>query len=143
MKMTEVEKQRVQEIINVGYLGVIKQGGKSMDPYVGIGACRYRGLAGFKCFIGHSIPNEKYEKRMEGMLASLLYTWPELLGIPMRDTDPDAFAEALNILFACQQCHDQDTRKDEQGDFLTVFKKRMKDVTKKFGFTLPEIPNAE
>ena len=38
-----------QEILNTSYLGVMKQGAKSIDRY---GKCRYRGNKGMKCGVG-------------------------------------------------------------------------------------------
>ena len=48
---------------------IIDQGGPSISNK---GACRYRGLGGRKCAVGHLIPDHIYRKGMEGLSYELL-----------------------------------------------------------------------
>ena len=52
-----------QKLFNKAYAGLAKQGfQRSSNPGNG---CLYRGPNGFKCAIGHAIPDSKYKKSMD------------------------------------------------------------------------------
>lgn len=50
-----------QEIFDKVYTELFKQGVPSVDPY---GTCLYRGPNGTKCAVGHLIPDELYDEKM-------------------------------------------------------------------------------
>lgn len=128
-----LERERIQEIINVGYLGVIKQGYRSQDIQ---GNCKYRAEKGFKCVIGFSIPDEKYHPSMEGRLSKILQFYPSIFGRQIS-------GEGVRDLRAFQECHDVHNGPDERVSeiFVNHFKWRCKVFAQSHGYTLPEIPN--
>jgi len=78
------------EIAKNGIIGM-RQGRRAM----GVGnQCRYRSADGYKCFIGHSIPDHLYHRHMEGSISLLRESYPAL-GLP------EGPLEALQ-----RECHD-------------------------------------
>lgn len=53
-----------QEFFNKGVLGILKQGKRAATV---AGSCLYRAEDGSKCFVGHNIPDDKYDPMFEGV----------------------------------------------------------------------------
>lgn len=70
LKQAEAKMNR-QEIFNQAWLGLKAQGfERSMMERPPSGwQCAYRGADGRKCAIGHCIPDEAYDPKMEGHMA--------------------------------------------------------------------------
>ena len=52
-----------QEILDISYIGLMKQGAKSVNTY---GSCRYRGNRGMKCGVGFTL-SDKAGKAFDGL----------------------------------------------------------------------------
>lgn len=109
---------------------IIDQGGPSVSNK---GACRYRGLGGRKCAVGHLIPDHIYRKSMEGKSYRLLREkYLELDLVPAIDT-------LHTLLPALQSAHDSaaawyinnpDTNRGREGwrfGFLNTLKRILQD----------------
>lgn len=124
-----------QELFNKGYLGVLAQGGPSVNEQ---GVCRYRGVNGTKCAVGHMIPDGVYYPGMEGSwITDLVKENPTTLG------DDSRFLQLF------QGCHDsayEETRmladEKRQEAFIRVFKEKTRWFVRYYQLTIPEIPNA-
>lgn len=82
---------------------LFKQGRMSMDLKSGdvVGSCRYRSKDGCRCAIGAVIPDDRYDPRMEGLMAdALLKNFPEVC---------DALPLDGRFLVDLQQTHDEDS----------------------------------
>lgn len=98
----------LQAIFDVGVLGVLDQGGRSVAVSDGR-ACLYRGDGGRRCILGHSIPDAKYHFRLEHRAPCLDYEADEdggsiqmeLAGIFGCVSEDEA-----TVLRALQKCHD-------------------------------------
>ena len=114
-----------QQIFNRVWRHIIKQGGPAMDG----NTCAYRAKNGRKCGIGVLIPDDMYEKQIEGMTVCNLEE-PFLKKCRLPAADDDMF-----FLRKIQSCHDQAC---DYPDFIGTFKKEMRYVAKKYKLTVPK-----
>jgi len=123
MKNYKTKNRTRQEIFDLAYIGLAKQGFKrsyqketSTDgPF-----CLYRAPDGKKCAIGFCIPDEEYRPNLEGGDAWLAY---KAAGISGRDFN---FAERL------QGVHDHSKFPSEMEQDLRMF-------ANEYGLTIPEV----
>ena len=111
-----------QEILSIGYIGVMKQGGPSVNAR---GFCAYRGDEGRRCHIGHLIDDDSYSKRLEG-----------------RDAGKPSVRKAANIspddrkfVIRLQNAHDMAWR----FDFCADYTRRVKAIADEYGLEMPEV----
>ena len=60
----------LQDIFNRAYFGLASQG-FALSSFSGGGPCLYRGPNGLKCAIGHCIPDDRYNPKIEGLCVTL------------------------------------------------------------------------
>lgn len=103
-------------ITKKAYEAVIAQGEPSIDA---TGACVYRGPGGLKCAVGHVIPDEVYDPKMEG-----LHIYQIVSGYSL-----GVSVEEQRELYSLQEAHDFAAH---ESDFLRAFelgvKSRFSDV---------------
>lgn len=126
-------KAKQQLMFNAAVLGVIGQGGKSINTN-GL-SCAYRGEKGAKCAVGHLIPDEKYEPIWDS------YSNPTLIGETSAKADRlrasiDADWDDIDILSAIQRAHDA----ADQTNFVPAFTAAATQVANLYGL---EMPNAQ
>jgi hypothetical protein len=114
-----------QQIFNRVWRHIIKQGGPAMDG----NTCAYRAKNGRKCGIGALIPDDVYEKRIEGMGVN------DLEGLFLKKCRLPATDNDLFFLGEIQDCHDKTC---DYHDFIDAFKKEMRRVAKKYKLTVPK-----
>jgi hypothetical protein len=125
---------RLQEIFNVGYLGVLKQGKPSLDPAGEV--CQFLTPEGSKCVIGFSLTKaqaQRLDKMVNGgavnsevinaRMAKALKIPPEGIG-PIREL---------------QECHDDVKRIS----FIPEFTRRAKAFAMEYGLTIPDTESPE
>jgi hypothetical protein len=87
-----------QEAFDTACRGIIAQGKKSADE---TGSCLYRSKDGCKCAIGHLIPDEEYEPRMENKMIISYFTWIKSLNEIRKSENGELFLHEL------QRAHDK------------------------------------
>ena len=87
----------------------------------GYGSCKYR-LYGLKCFAGHIIPNEEYNKSMEGSTLSNIEWFKNRYS-----------KEELVLLRCGQRAHDLSGL-----NFIVNFRKTCKRISEDYGFSLQD-----
>lgn len=114
-----------QQIFNRVWRHIIQQGCPAMNG----NTCAYRTTKGLKCGIGALIPDDVYEKRIEGMtVCDLEESFLKKCRLPIADDD-------MFFLGKIQSCHDQTC---DYPDFIDTFKKEMRRVAKKYKLTVPK-----
>ncbi len=122
-----------QEAFDKAYKGLAGQGFKKSILSNGLESCAYRGADGLKCAVGFLIPDEKYQKKFEGVAVCEPY---ELVS-ERREILEELF-EAANIdpedaLFyeGLQYAHDN----SEVIDMET----NLRNLAKMYHLTIPEV----
>ncbi len=111
-----------QEVFDIVFKHLLKQGRKSMGDHNGIDKCLYRSPDGAKCAAGALIPDECYTPKMEGLpWASLVFD----AKVPERHSDLISSLQFVHD--RSEPCHWYD---------------RLENVASRFGLTIPEIENA-
>lgn len=129
-----------QEFFNKGVLGIINQGGFATNGL----SCKYRAENGNKCFLGHNIPDEQYEKAFEGRIPYLHgfneyeNRLAEIIGI---ETKQD-----LNLVRECQKhLHDNLSYMEDGDTFVSKpfnreeYIEKCEKFAEKFHLIMPEI----
>ena len=103
------------------------------------GLCEYRTPDGAKCAIGCMIPDEYYDKNMEGNTASELFGDPDLTGIveeqfgSIRDVPPSFFNKLQHAHDHAAECE----VRGEQGEVRDTFRQYMTNVANEIGLDIP------
>lgn len=130
-----------QELFNQSVLGVYSQGKPSRDPVTL--DCQYRGPDGLKCAVGHILPDEAYNSRLEGNTV-----WNDTvigaLGLKMsEDKDTLFMLQELQRLHDCQTLVGDEPSEAEisqyQDDFKTYWAEGCKVIAQKYGVQMPEL----
>lgn len=116
-----------QEMFNKAYIGVVTQGGPSIDKDEN--KCMYRGKGGAKCGIGHLIDDETANTWDSQLLSSIG-------SIVLEDNVfvPKFIKENIDLAVKIQQAHDTAT---VYSNFTKGYKREMSEVSKKFNLTTP------
>lgn len=126
-----MKKLTLQDVFNLGYIGVIRQGKQSAGAD---GYCLYRGPDGIKCAIGHCIPDELYTPNLENIIPVSSTFWNICGGL--FELDSIDFGRALRDF---QWCHDGYEERGHTQTFLEYFQEQCKVFAHKHGLTIPEI----
>ena len=111
-----------QDLFDMAYAGLKKQGfAQSLDSH-GHGQCKYRGRGGLKCAVGHLIPDERYSSSFEGYGAAS-GAIVEVIGIDHQND------EAAILLVAMQRAHDN-------GTTPASMQGKLREVAKKYELTI-------
>lgn len=110
-----------QEWFDTAARGVIAQGAKSLDDERLV--CRYRGLNGLKCAIGHIIPDDKYTPEMD---RSILFRGV-LQKAGLVDFEAHCFEAPECFLRQLQAAHDN-VRHEGGPDFVRVYREAMAEL---------------
>ncbi len=98
-----------QEIFDTSVTALLKQGRRSVKPS---GYCMFRGPNGTKCAVGHLIPDDDYDPRMDQTLGE------DGLG---NSYTLELVAQKLetgqSFLFGLQRCHDKSSDTNFDSDF--------------------------
>lgn len=88
----------MQELFNKVYIGMHKQDfERSVNTnQFGDWVCRYRSADGMRCAVGHIIPDELYDSRMEGYSVYNLYQ--KFTGLPYNEPALINFMEKLQTI---------------------------------------------
>lgn len=142
-------KDIAQVMFNRAYLGVLAQGGPSIDA--SIGWCLYRSDCGRKCSIGHNIPDDRYRLGFEHKDVSLLL---DVRPMPIPELEYLTAYQLMAIqpfLGALQRSHDGpapdvgavvDDVDVEDHEYIFIFKKDMAALALRYGLTVPNEPSA-
>jgi len=116
----------LQEAFNASYIGVIKQGRRSIDAN---GNCVYNDGNGCKCGIGHTMPDgtDVSGCNLSGVRKLLEVRYPAVAHLS--DIDVDALMEL-------QGCHDL---AEFNGAFISNFTQNMKFFAQAHHLTIPTI----
>lgn len=114
-----------QEIFGRVYIGIIKQGGPSINP--ASSECLYRSPQGRKCAVGQLLLDEFYNKEMEG----------KTVGSPLIDNglfSSGVTNSNLQFVKILQNIHDVAAFEADNEDklFVEIFKKEMQAVIKRY-----------
>ncbi len=125
----------LQEIFDKTTNAIIAQGGPSLTRKVERG-CAYRGVNGRKCAIGHLIPDELYDKDIEGGgFQALLDEHPEL-ATHFKTISTDK--KAPRLLESLQYAHDAAVV-DSSEYYFDSYKREIVAVAERFGLSLENI----
>lgn len=111
-----------QEVFDTAYLGVMRQGRRSIGPK---GGCKYRGEGGLKCAVGWLLTDEE-AAGVEGDSAFCLMTKGRL---------PDRLVPHVSLLEYLQEAHDSSLN----GDGIDYFARRAPEIAAEGGLTVPEV----
>lgn len=126
-----------QEMFNTAYIGIIKQGGPSVEG----DSCAYRSKNGRKCAAGWLMTDEDYAKVCKGGAAD--DTAINTTGIGALNGLPDFFRDNILFIGRLQRAHDDcyfETL-DSDAAFINNFKVRMAELAARHNLTIPEIPS--
>jgi hypothetical protein len=116
-----------QEIFDTVARAILKQGAPSViiDDNDSC-SCRYRGVNGAKCAVGHLINDDEYCASMEDMPVLLLYN---------KNMLPERLRESINILLRLQAAHDNAVDAYDPMDselFIYTFIENMCDIAEHY-----------
>lgn len=130
-----------QELFSKSVIGVYAQGKPSRDPVTL--DCQYRGPDGLKCAVGHVMPDEVYNLRLEGHTVMN----PAVVGAMGLEMSEDK--DTLFMLLELQRLHDCQTMGGDepseseiaqyQDDFKTYWAEGCKVIAQKYGVQMPEL----
>lgn len=118
-----------QNAFNTAYNGVIAQGKPSVIIFENekLPICAYRSNDGCKCNVGHLIPDDKYDPRMENLSFNVLNR-----DFPLFDDKDSRFLremqQAHDIIFYNTSMHEKDNCV-----FIENYKKAMKSFAGRYG----------
>jgi hypothetical protein len=126
-----------QELFDKVYLGIIQQGGPSID--FDTEKCLYRGPNGRKCAAGQVLLDQYYNKDMEGVIIG----YGDFIdnGLISSGLSPNN----INFLKLLQSVHDNSasnaTYSDQDKDkfFLETFKNAMESLAQEYNLVVPTI----
>lgn len=103
-------------------------------------SCAYRNTDGLKCAIGHLIPDELYDPKMEnGTAFSVLNNFPKLKNYIFSEFKSDAFLhntiQEIEFLDDLQLVHDSSCSVDTPIWDMTEFKKSLTTFANKYSLT--------
>lgn len=107
-----------QEVFNAAYIGLAKQGFKKCKNASGLCLLRHDGM---KCAIGHCIPDQEYDAKLEMMSLFELHLRISTL-----------IAADDNFLYELRSCH------DDAGDPQTM-RNNLADLAAQRGLIIPEV----
>lgn len=131
-----LSKRNMQDILEATIMAIVSQGGPSASYS---GACRYRGLHGRKCAIGHWIDDEHYVESMEDAMIDdrfALRALNQSLGMKIHPGNND-----FDFFYMLQATHDEAVQISGElggGSFFQVWAGQLKDFCWKFDLRFPE-----
>jgi hypothetical protein len=121
----------LQDIFTAGVKGVRAQGGPARGASGSSNGCAYRDPSnGFKCAIGHSIPDDKYISDIDRGICSL-----QALRECEVDVDPSV---TLGQADGFQSCHDNAAMFGKS--FMDAFETNIAEFAKQHNLVIPEKP---
>lgn len=112
------EQMNAQEFFDKTVNAIRAQG----KPSIGPNGCRYRGIGGLKCAVGHHITDDEYSPEMEYLGCS---HWEFLSMLP----DGHVLKEYVRLARSMQASHDRAAR---SGNFLGDFERRVRIVAEEY-----------
>lgn len=125
-----------QKVFNIGVMGIISQGGPSMDV---LGCCRYRGDNGCKCIIGHLIDDSAYRSAIECKLIA-----DSCVKNALTDSGLKFGLGDIRFLERMQMIHDNAAHmaRDVGTEFFYNFAENIQSFTKNKIWLTPEVERA-
>ena len=117
-----------QEILDVSYVGLMKQGAKSMNSY---GMCCYRGIKGSKCGVGFLLSDKAakaFDKRANNSAINLVVQGKSKYV-------EDWMIENVTLLKYIQSAHDLASEWSFREDVAHHYT----EIAKKYNLTLPNV----
>lgn len=131
--MTNEEKKLYQDTFDKVWTAINEQK-RPAQKYVqrknGKGAdllCAFRGCNGYKCAIGHLIPDNEYSQDLEGA---------SLLDVTQAVPSLKSFQGDVSFLYDLQGAHDGAS---ESFTFLGTFRMKMEAIAKEWDLTVPSV----
>jgi hypothetical protein len=122
-------KDNLQKYFDIAVSGVLKQGNPSISNS---GNCKYRGMNNDRCAIGWLIPDDMYNPKMEGFSINNLCD---------KYSFPDYIINNLTFFDRLQTCHDFNSEKVNNAEFIDAFKNDVKKLALKYNLSTEVLDN--